>query len=833
MNAEVDSRSRRGTLANNPRAKRLLETLGPPVLFLLLSAVFLWRPIVTGQVFLPTDLSYKYDYMWIGHEPPAGARIDQNHIVADVADYFYPYVTYAIERLRAGDFPLWNPYILTGTPFHASSQPAVLDPVNLLTFLGGPLDYWTWAAWLRLALLGYTTYGFMRALGRNAAAGIAAGVVFMLCGFAVVWLNYAITWSLAWMPALFWAGTRLLQTGHLPWMALTGVAMGALLLGGHPETQFLCGLLWAAYMLYALFVYRANTGQRLRGLGQVTAAGVLGLGISAAQLVPTLDFMLSSGAFGARSGHVQPFDPGETGLRFVSQLFPNWTGTPPNDTYWVRPTLTNFNEQTGYIGLLALGLGALGAAAMWRRDRMVPFFAACSVLALLLAIRAPGFHLVKALPVLSAGHGVRWLIVFSFCGAVLAGYGVEALMRHPPRARKLRDAGLWLASGALAAFALMLAIYLGVRDHSWDRTWGAMLSHVDMARLLYPAQLANNWPLIFIGLGAVVALARWKGWVPRAALPVLLISLLYADLWTFGHAYNPTTPREAILPATQATRYLTEHVGHDRMAGTMNLLRPNVAMLFHLRDLRGYEPIVEGTFASLYNDFYHQSRTRVFDVGRKQDLELNAIEQRQLNIAGVRYIATVRKPRVEGSARPYAYIMQEQRAALYENLEAFPRAYVVFGSRLVPKTDEAIAVLRSPDFDPSRSVILNDGVEAAPPAGLDRATAPVSWLVDWPERVEVEATLPQDGWLVLSDNFAPGWEASLDGSPTPLLRANVAFRAVAVPAGAHRVAFQYRPRIFYISAIVSALSAAIALSLGVICLLRQRRQLGSLPGPDR
>ncbi|HVF99563.1 MAG TPA: YfhO family protein [Chloroflexia bacterium] len=823
MIADAHSGVESHTAANDTRGGRWLELLGPPALFLLLSALFLWRPIVTGQVLLPTDLSYKYDYVWIEHDLPPGAKIDQNHVVADVADYFFPSVTYSIQRLRSGSFPMWNPYVLTGTPFFAAGQTAVLDPVNLVAFATGPYDFWTWAAWLRLAMLGFTTYGFVRALGRNAAAGLAAGVVFMVCGFVVVWLNYAVSWSLVWMPALFWASTRLLQTGRLPWLGLTGMSVGALLLGGHAETQFLCGLVWAAYVLYALFVFKQGTRDRLRSLGQITGAGALGLGIGAVQFVPTVDFMLSSGALGARSGHIQPFDLGETGLRFIAQLFPNWTGTPVSDNYWVRPELTNFNEQTGYIGLLALGLGTLGAAAMWRRDRLVPFFAVASVLALLLAIRAPGFHLVKALPVLSAGHGVRWLIVFSFFGAVLAGYGVEAIMKQVAGTRRLRDSGLWLASGALASFALVLAIYLGIRDLSWDRAWGPMLSHVDMARLLYPAQLTNNWPILFLGLGALVLLARWRGWIPAAAVPVLLVAFLYADLWTFGNTYNPTTPRAAILPPTPATRYLTEHLGHARMAGTLNVLRPNVATVFSLRDLRGYEPIVDGTFAHMYDDFYHQSRTRVFDVQRKQDLELTATDQRQLNIAGVRYVATVRKPRVDGSARPYAFILQDGKVALYENLEAFPRAYVVFGSSVVPGTEEAIAALRSPGLDPNRTVILNAGDAIDAPAALDRSSTPVTWLADEPERVELRATLPQPGWLVLSDNFAPGWEAEVDGRPATLLRGNVAFRAVAVPAGTHTVAFHYRPRIFYIAAALSAVSTLAVLAIGAIYLLPTRR----------
>jgi hypothetical protein len=305
-------------------------------------------------------------------------------------------------------------------------------------------------------------------------------------------------------------------------------------------------------------------------------------------------------------------------------------------------------------------------------------------------------------------------------------------------------------------------------------------------------------------------------------VPVLLVGLLYADLWTFGSAYNPTTPRAAVLPPTEATRYLTAHLGHDRMAGTLNVLRPNVAAVFGLRDLRGYEPIVEGTFAHLYNDFYHQSRTRVFDLQRKQDLELTAVDQRQLNIAGVRYIATVRKPRVDGNARPYAFVLQDGKVALYENLEAFPRAYVVFGSSVVADTEDAIATLRSPQLDPSRTVILNAGDAVPAPPALDIRTTSVTWLADEPERVQVEVTLPQPGWLVLSDNFAPGWEVEVDGQPATLLRGNAAFRAVAVPDGTHKISFHYRPRIFYAAAAMSFLSTLAALALGAIYLLRHR-----------
>src|SRR4051812_25021571 len=103
-----------------------LPIWGPPVLFLLLSAAFLWQPLLTGRVLLPTDLSFRYDYLWKSLEGEPGRVVAQNPLLSDVADQFYPYAVYTQRQLQAGQFPLWNPYLLTGTPFFAAAQPAVL-----------------------------------------------------------------------------------------------------------------------------------------------------------------------------------------------------------------------------------------------------------------------------------------------------------------------------------------------------------------------------------------------------------------------------------------------------------------------------------------------------------------------------------------------------------------------------------------------------------------------------------------------------------------------------------------------------------------------------------
>jgi uncharacterized membrane protein YfhO len=62
-----------------------------------------------------------------------------------------------------------------------------------------------------------------------------------------------------------------------------------------------------------------------------------------------------------------------------------------------------------------------------------------------------------------------------------------------------------------------------------------------------------------------------------------------------------------------------------------------------------------------------------------------------------------------------------------------------------------------------------------------------------PDRVELVTTSAATGLLVLHDLYYPGWIAEVDGKPVPMQRAALLFRAVAVPAGQHRVAFRFRP----------------------------------------
>ncbi len=88
-----------------------------------------------------------------------------------------------------------------------------------------------------------------------------------------------------------------------------------------------------------------------------------------------------------------------------------------------------------------------------------------------------------------------------------------------------------------------------------------------------------------------------------------------------------------------------------------------------------------------------------------------------------------------------------------------------------------------------------------------------------PERVEVATEAAMASYLVLADTFDPGWSATVDGLPAPIRPAFVAFRAVYLPPGRHRVVFRYRPAGFT----TGLAASAVGLAAAAILLARPRR----------
>jgi hypothetical protein len=150
--------------------------------------------------------------------------------------------------------------------------------------------------------------------------------------------------------------------------------------------------------------------------------------------------------------------------------------------------------------------------------------------------------------------------------------------------------------------------------------------------------------------------------------------------------------------------------------------------------------------------------------------------------------------------------------ALYQNPTALPRAYVVYDLRPAPEPLELMEIMSDRSFDP----LVRSYVEGARGERVVRMRGrPASIVVDEDTRVELDAELDQDGMLVLSDSFYPGWRATVDGEEQEIHAVNHLFRGVMLPAGRHHVVFEYRPWTLRVGGGISSLAVLALLALGL------------------
>ncbi len=145
--------------------------------------------------------------------------------------------------------------------------------------------------------------------------------------------------------------------------------------------------------------------------------------------------------------------------------------------------------------------------------------------------------------------------------------------------------------------------------------------------------------------------------------------------------------------------------------------------------------------------------------------------------------------------------------------------------------EELVVRRRVEDGAGRLGVTLHVGREASAPAIFDDVRLHVAPAVDngtfrfrvvsyVPSRLELEVEADRDGILLFRDNFHPHWSATLDGGHAMLALANLAFKAIALKAGTHRVVFKYTPVVFLVALASYLVASGIVVLAGVLALVR-------------
>ena len=697
-------------------------------------------------------------------------------------------------------FQIFYPPNLLMTLASAFSPRAVIFQVVLHQVLGGFFTYLLAGLWLE-----------------STPAWLLAGIVYMLNG--VFWArqeHVATIDTEIWLPLVLYAVERAWRARTAPSLAAAAGSIAALrVLAGHPQSFYFSLLVVALTTVFWMGEARADRqGPAWRPLAVFGAAVGLGVLLCAVQLLPTLELMPLTNRRGAVPYEIAIAAGALRPSHLVTAFLPDFYGAL-RGPYVGEGDISQSSIYFGVVPLFLVGFVIAG-----RQSRRGVYLLLMALLILLVSLGPLGlvsalfYHVVPLFGMFRSP--ANYVFVFVLYAALLAGHGLELLQKN--EVRLSRYAGylvalglaLWLLVRFVAAPNPLLAANLQRGVIGLAAAFVAVVSLVALRRAGLIGASACGWlavgstsvELVLVGVGARTLGDRKPASTYCEETSSALVAAV-GGLPGQGCAH----PDAPVVDERHASSAYRLHIDSQTYGDASPV--PNVALLarvgldrialhqVYLTD--GYEPMVLRRHVDFHRLVQRLSlATAAQPVGQRV-----AALGRPLIAAGVRYLLL-------------------PPGVLAQIPDPLPRAYFVERARVASDEVAALRLLGDPSVDLRSEVILEG-------AALDEAPAPrrrwqsVGFLSETAARLSLRVDAPRAGYVVFADTFYPGWEASVNGRPAPVLRANQSFKAVRVDAGPSEVVFAFRPRSLRWGAIVTLLT--LLLGGGVLVVGGWRRRL--------
>jgi hypothetical protein len=377
--------------------------------------------------------------------------------------------------------------------------------------------------------------------------------------------------------------------------------------------------------------------------------------------------------------------------------------------------------------------------------------------------------------------------VLGYLGAVLSGYLVHRWCVGADRAAGVMRP-LAAALLVLVPFALCFAFAFQKNTFAWAAqaisSAALFLALALTVIALLPRLAAKSAGLAAIAVTAVMGLdlAFNNGPNESTALPPTAYEVLRPD---------SRDPLLATLKTKLAEAAPEQRLDRVELAG-LGFHWPNASLVHRLHNTLGYNPVRLGLYTAATGAGDHAA----LPDQRTFSPLFPSYRSTLADLLGLRFLATgVPVERIDPKLRSgdLKLVAQTTEGFVYENPRAGPRVSFATEARPAdfdallrtgdwPAVDFATTVLVPPDTPPSEA--------GAAPASKDNRVRIVSYQNT---DIVIEADAASPGYVVLYDPWHLWWSATVDGRSAPVIRANVLFRTVQVPAGRHTVRFQFRP----------------------------------------
>jgi hypothetical protein len=689
----------------------------------------------------------------------------------DFTDQFWMFRQYQARAFAEGRLPLWSENFNSGHPFLADIQSAIFYPISLVwmlivvatrganfTLLDLEIE-----AIVHFILAGAFTYLFAKRLLGARVPALLSALTFTFGGYLTSYppQQLAILETTTWLPLILFFIDRGIARGQSQKMSAqssifnlqspdfiaAGITLGIAALAGHPQTFMFVGYVSVIYFVWRVrqisnLKSQISNSQPIRIWNSFIAFYVLrftlviliAAGIASAQWLPSIEYQTVS-------------------TRAAIAWTEAASGFPTLDPLqMILPGFASAFQSPLYIGILPLWLVLLALFIHCSREKI--FWLGLALGALIVSFGAyvfgyalfylfvPGFAMFRGQE--------RLAFIISFSLAMLAGYGLRDLMQTSfdgKRARRALRAWALLPAGIVVSALMLFTMYIAARAHQ-------------TGRLFFLTDRAALMTLIFT---FATGLIGWRLRTPSRVFTVLTFGLVIFDLFSINNAAYNAEPQNR-FPATPLIESIKNDSDLFRVVdeGTQP---GHFGIAYDLDEIGGISPLRSASYDKL----------------------LDALPEEKLwRLLNVRYVLTQRPGFANADV-----IAQDGKTRLLRLQNEMPRAWFVVAAQDKVADTVALAAMRNPAFDPRQIAYVADTLPFAP---VPNAMIFANFVSRKPEHVILSITTPTDQLLVLSENYYyPGWRAFVDGSETPILRANVALSAVPVRANAKQVDLIFDP----------------------------------------
>ena len=690
-------------------------------------------------------------------------------VFRDFGFFSAPIAWHLRESFWRMELPLWNPLSNCGQPFLAEwNTQALYPPALIYLLLPFPWSLGVFSL-LHLFLGGLGIFFLARVWTQNSFGAALAAVIFAFSGLMTGSLGWpSIVAALGWMPWVVWLTQRAWREGGK--ILVPASLAGALqMLTGGVEIVLLTWALLAA-IVAAEFI--AGRTPRAKIVIRFCIVIFFIAGLSAAQLFPFFDLLRHSERAANYFAADSPM-PSAGWVNFLVPLFREGFAQGiyyQNGQYWIL---------SYYTGVITV---ALAAMALWRRRRNVEVWVML-VLSVFCLVLATG----NATPIygwMSAHVGIVGLIRFPVKFVILPVFAMPLMAAYA-----LTGPSAESAKASRPDYSWSLAWFATIGLIAGCLVWAAHEPSVNLTQ----AVITNGLIRVAFFTAIVISLFVMEKVTPttiRRWLQALVVVLVWLDLDC--HSPQPPLVNPVIFHPNMPRPAPPPQFGFGRAMIPADVL--------HTLTFAAHQDATENFLTDRYALF---SDCNLFDDIPKCDgfFPLNlgentllngSLSERMQDFLGVSQALAIKASVLEWAPRP-----------------TFMPMLTAGQKPLFAADSETLALLAGTNFNPRTEVYLP--LDARSAVTVSNAATIKIISVDYsPQKISANVDAAAPAMLVAAQSYYHPWHAYVDGKPAPLWRANYAFQAMEIPAGAHDVKLVYEDWSFRIGLAISVMTLAIA-----------------------